>query len=618
MKRRRLDTATPGAVLADTWQSLDAWPAALAWCLLCALASWCLVTRRTSVAVALPVLGIAALMGLRRTVELWVILRDRAALAGHALLFWTPERFLAHVGRRAHGRVWFGFGFDWRPEHSQKLYELSKVDPAALTPAPRLLRLLGRGSAKPADTIGWAALHGIDPHETDLTVAEKTLEGGTLIVGTTQAGKGVLMNVLVTQSIARGDTVVVLDPKNSRRLRDAVETACRLAGRPAPYTFHPGTLTEGVRLNPLADYTRTSELASRITAVMQEEGPFAAFAWSAVHVIVELLTACGRTPTLVAVQSALTQGVDALLEEALERRWHPTAVQAAKNEAERRGLKGRDALDWVLTQWQAAGRRDPAIDAAAAVLRHDPEHYAKITASLVPVLTQLTSGALRDALSGADADAPLRPMISLKTVLTRRHVLYVALDALPDPVVASALGAIVLSDLASLAGERYNTRQTGERVCLFVDECSNVMNRPLIELLNKGAESGVRTTCAMQTVSDLAARLGGPDEARMALGNFNNVIALRTKDLVTQRFVTETFGRTYVAGVDAAVSAGRSSDDALGFHVGYAERHSSRREETIPADVLGKLPNCEFFASLAGGRLVKGRLPILVFKEGAS
>ncbi|MBO5658496.1 MAG: conjugative transfer system coupling protein TraD [Duodenibacillus sp.] len=615
MTRRSPNTATPAAVIASTWRRLDEVPALLAWWTVLGAAVALGGTERVSPALALIVGAIAFIAGMRRTLEAFCHWRERAALAGRPLLFWTTERFLKRVKACPSHHVWFGLGFDWRPEHSQKLYELTKIDPSVLTPPAWSLRLLGRGTGKPADSIGWSALHGMDPHETDLTVAEKTLEGGTLIVGTTQAGKGVLMNLLVTQAIARGDTVIVLDPKNSRRLRDAVEAACRHAGRPAPYTFHPGEQSDGVRLNPLADYTRTSELASRITAVMDEEGPFAAFAWSAVHVIVGLLTVCGRTPTLAAVHAALTLGIDTLLEEALCRRWHPGAVEAARAEAGRRGLKGRAAFDFVLAQWEQTGQTDPAIADGIAVFRHDPEHYAKITASLVPVLTMLTSGALRDTLSGADVGATLRPMISLKTVLTRRQVLYAALDALPDPVVASALGAILLSDLAALAGERYNTRQTGERVCLFVDECSNVMNRPLIELLNKGAESGVRTTCAMQTVSDLAARLGGPDEARMALGNFNNVIALRTKDLVTQRFVTETFGRTAVANVDAALSASRTADDPLAFGVGYAERVTSRREETIPPDVLGKLPNCEFFASLAGGRLVKGRLPILITKE---
>jgi len=63
----------------------------------------------------------------------------------------------------------------------------------------------------------------------------------------------------------------------------------------------------------------------------------------------------------------------------------------------------------------------------------------------------------------------------------------------------------------------------------------------LIEILNKGAEGGIYTTCALQTLADLAKRLGSEDAARMALGNFNNLIALRSKDRPTQDFVVETF-----------------------------------------------------------------------------
>lgn len=45
---------------------------------------------------------------------------------------------------------------------------------------------------------------------------------------------------------------------------------------------------------------------------------------------------------------------------------------------------------------------------------------------------------------------------------------------------------------------------------------------------------------------DLAKRLGSEDAARMALGNLNNLIALRTKDRPTQDFVVETFGNTAI------------------------------------------------------------------------
>ena len=162
-------------------------------------------------------------------------------------------------------------------------YELSKIDAARLIPPLWITRrLLGR-SIKDPDTIGQGFIHGVSLTESDLTVAEKTLEGGTLIVGTTQAGKGVLLTSLITESVLRGDTVIVLDPKNSGRLKDALFKAAALAGREAPLVLDPALKHEGVLLNPLTSYARPSELAGRLTAVMTEEGPFKAFAWSAVH-----------------------------------------------------------------------------------------------------------------------------------------------------------------------------------------------------------------------------------------------------------------------------------------------------------------------------------------------
>jgi conjugal transfer pilus assembly protein TraD len=41
------------------------------------------------------------------------------------------------------------------------------------------------------------------------------------------------------------------------------------------------------------------------------------------------------------------------------------------------------------------------------------------------------------------------------------HVLYMCLDSLPDPSVASAIGALALADQAARAGMRYNLGGTG-------------------------------------------------------------------------------------------------------------------------------------------------------------
>ena len=38
----------------------------------------------------------------------------------------------------------------------------------------------------------------------------------------------------------------------------------------------------------------------------------------------------------------------------------------------------------------------------------------------------------------------------------------------------------------------------------------------------------------------------------------------------------------------------------------------SDASDLIPSEYLGKLPNAQFFASLGGGHLMKGRVPVII------
>lgn len=622
-RRRSIFTAGTDAVRADTWRpAVELWPAA-AWSLTAAAALSMTLTAMTPPVPTLPMGLAAGVLGTLRLRSALGILKDRAALAGSALELISSRSFarrLLRARRDMAGKgnnetfapVWFGRGFDWGPEHAQKLYELSKIDVNRLLPARALCKLLTGTEPKDSRTVGLSAIDGLESRKKDIWVSEKTLEGGTLIVGTTQAGKGVLLTSLVTQAILRGESVIVIDPKMSSRLQNAVTAAAKLARRSAPLFFHPNH-PEGLRINPLTHFERPSEIASRITAVMSDSGPFTSFAWSAVNVVVDLLVHVGRTPSIATIEAVLTGDFEDLLLQAAEQDCGEDYFDMLVSEAKVKGKKGREGVLDVLERARAEERLSEATLKGAATYAHDPVHFSKITASLMPVLAMLTSGALRQTLSPRDDD-PLA--MSLSEIIAQRKILYVCLNSLPDPTVAGAIGSMLLADLASCAGERYNnTSISRNTVSLFVDECSNTINRSLIEILNKGAESGLRTTCAMQTVADLAARLGSTDEARMALGNFNSLVALRTKDRLTQEFVAETFGRTYIANTAATLTSASDTAHPGHFTAGASRQITASREEIIPCDVLGKLPNCEFFASLAGGRLIKGRTPILIPDE---
>jgi len=568
------------------------------------------------------------LMSFIRARQAQHVLVHRAALSGKPIqaLSYTQLRGLC----RDQSQLMLGFGFEWLPKHSQRLYELSKFNLNDLV-LPRWARLVvGRADeVKRDDEIGMPWIHGVEPDEFVLYRPLSNFEGGTLLVGTTQSGKGVALSSLISQAVYRGDPIIILDPKNSQRLKNNVIRACQDAGRRPPLEFHPAFPDRGVRLDPMFSWQKPTELASRIQSIMPPDtsGAFSAFGWAAVNVVVQGLVELEERPNLLKLVQYIEGGVEGVLQPTLERffdahapsDWRESArryVTAAREKGMKRPSEtATDELMGYILYYEreiSAQRRDKIIDSQISVFRHNREHYQKITANLLPILKQLTSGSLGLSLAPDPFDPhDHRPIMNLEKVVRAKHVLYVALDSLPDPAVASAIAGILLADASAMAGIRYNTGDTTDRISLFVDEVSNCINRPLIELLNKGSEAKFSFTCvAMQTFADISERMGSPDAARMALGNLNNLVALRAKDRETQDFITETFGKTYIRNVDVSFTS-HNNENLADFRAGVSKSMTMTREETIPAEVLGKLPNMEFFAFVSGGRLYKGRIPYL-------
>ena len=564
---------------------------------------------------ALPVLVACLLLflySLFRAIQALPRLRARAALAGFPSEFLSSERLYRLIKHIPADSVYLGRGFVWTPELANTAYRLTDAPLNPYTIPASLRALLTGTRGKDAEAIGQGWLHGIGPSEGPVFLTGKAADGGTLIVGTTQSGKGVLLTLLISEAIFRGEPVLIIDPKNSPRTLAALQRATDLAGHAPPLVFHP-TSDTGVRMNLLTNYGRLSEIASRIPWCLNETGPFVAFAWKAVYTAASLLVASGKPITLVALSEALAGGpIDLVFRTAA----YHFGQSRLLEEMALTGKKGeREQLQCVLDS-HLTENPDPSFPfkEALSLLTADPDHEAKLIAGLQPLLTSLTAGPLAESLSPTSED-PLRPLMSLKRLVKEKGVLYVATDALADSFTASSVATLLLADLAGLAAARYNTREPPTRIHLFIDEASNAMSEALIEILNKGAEAGIRTTCAMQTVSDLTARLKSEAAARMALGNFNNLIALRTKDLETARFAIETFGRTKIASTTTGLVSQSASDAPGRFSAGFTRRETSERESLLEASWLGRLPNTEYFASLAGATLVKGRVPIVSNKD---
>lgn len=606
--------------------------AVIAWALAFGWTTWLYFAGRLPLSWCAILWTLTLAMLIKRAFEALKVLHARARLSGSQLTFMTFND-LAKIMKGHPNDLWLGLGFRWWPEHSQKLYELMKLDWTKLTLHPMLTKILLSNSALPKEAAGLPIIHGVGDSEKSLFRPLKNFEGGLCLCGTTQAGKGVYLSHLVAQAIARGDVVIVIDPKHSSRLKDNILHACRACGRKDPLTFHPAFPDIGIRLDPMHSFTNATEIASRIRQAFPPnmDESFANFAWMAVNAIAQGLIALEIRPTLPLIAKYVKLGIYELLESLLERHaksyanpdWQKHYFELKEKAGKPPAPTVSERLMVLVALYETelhTTMPDPAIDGLIEVFRHNREHYSKITASLLPILSMLTTGKLADSLSPSLVDMhDTRPVMNLEKVINGGHVLYIGLDSMPNPTVASTLAGIWLADLANIAGRRYNlglSALNSQRISLFIDEVSNVINVPLIEILNKGAESGIQTTCAMQTIADLAHRMGSLEAAHVVLGNLNNLIALRTKDQMTQRFVVETLGKTYIANQSLAINNRAPDHLSPDYHSGLTRQMSSDLEPIFPADFLGKLPNCEAIVQVSAGYIYKTRCPILVAKKG--
>ena len=124
--------------------------------------------------------------------------------------------------------------------------------------------------------------------------------GHTLVLGTTRVGKTRLAETLITQDIRRGDVVIVFDPKGDADLLRRVYAEAKRAGRAKNfYMFHLGYPEVSARYNAIGNFSRITEVATRIANQLPSEGNSAAFkefAWRFVNIIARALVALDRRP----------------------------------------------------------------------------------------------------------------------------------------------------------------------------------------------------------------------------------------------------------------------------------------------------------------------------------
>lgn len=524
-------------------------------------------------------------------------------------------------------KLYLGKGFDWENRHAQKCFEILKLDWRKILYKQTLLeRIFFKQHKKMEENyIGAPWIHGLDLTEVDLSQSLSHTEGHTLITGTTGAGKTRLFQLLSMQFVAMGQATIMIDPKGDKDWKNGIEKVCSKLGQPDKFIyFHPAFPEKSARIDPLKNFSRASEIASRIAELIPSESGsdvFKSFSWQALNNVINGLIIIGKRPTIKGIKKYLEGGTEVLVSTTIEEYaklklddWE-NKILPYQNAVEKTTNKEKKAKIMVSFYEKELSEHynSAEIDALISMFVHDPSHFSKMIASLLPIMNMLSSGELGDLLSpDINNLADPRPILDTRKIINNKQVAYIGLDSLTDGIVGSAIGSIFTADLTAVAGDRYNYEVNDDFVNVFVDETSEVITDSLIQLLNKGRGAKIRLFIATQTIPDFADKLKSKDKALRVLGNINNLISLRVLDSETQNYIVDSMPKTRLKSIMR--SQGHNTDIAQPINHGgnVSEKLVEEEKYLFEPQLLGYLPNLEYLAKISGGRIIKGRLPVIL------
>jgi conjugative coupling factor TraD (TOL family) len=615
------------------------------------LAPWALMMPPGVAYGAGAVLG---LIGLIRGRQAWRVLRYHRNM--RRLPIYKVRSRKIPLSRR---KLFLGRGFRWTQKHTQRLRDTIRpevqryVQPGSLyqwarrkevawevVPILSLLARLFRVRAwwnllSPLPAVGGKpALHAVEPVEQDVWMDIGERVGHTLVLGTTRVGKTRLAEILITQDIRRGDVVIVFDPKGDAGLLRRVYAEAKRAGRTKDfYMFHLGFPQVSARYNAIGNFSRITEVATRIANQLPSEGNSAAFkefAWRFVNIIARALVALNRRPDYQQVRRYIndieplfTEYAEAHLESHGAEDWKEQVEELSSKISERNlpaALRGRSKEAIALMRHlQAQDLYDPVLDGLVSAFKYDKTYFDKIVSSVGPLMEKLTTGNIAELISPDYLDKnDTRPIFEWMEVIRRKGIVYVGLDALTDTTVASAVGNSMFADLVSVAGHIYKHGVDGESIdtpptiSMHADEFNELIGDEFVPLLNKAGGAGFQVTAYTQTWSDVEARIGNRAKAGQVAGNFNTMIMLRVKELATAEMLTDQLPKVEVFTLMSVSGVNDSSEPGSGIDF------SSRNEDRIsvsevplltPAELI-TLPKGQAFALLEGGQLWKIRMPL--------
>ncbi|ENM5835260.1 conjugative transfer system coupling protein TraD [Vibrio metoecus] len=543
----------------------------------------------------------------------------------------------------------------------------------------RILCWTLRNHYKPLPPVGGNPLYhatGFD-RERDIFIDLDDRVGHTMCYGQSRTGKTVWLRSQVSQDIARGDGACgVFDPKGDLELLGIMWSECKRLGREQDfYVFLLGDPEISARYNAIASFSRLTAIAGRIANQMSGTGDgqvFKDFAFNFMTYVAAAQLDMSEKPTFVTMKRDI-EDLEGLFnrygrflmkrdnpsyEEELQDLEKPKFKTNAKGDLVEEKLrigamKGRDyktvITDKLTTDFY---ERNPALinryfEGLRSTMKSDGQYISKLTASLIPLLTKLTSGQIAEIISpNYDNLGDERRTFSWDKIIQRKGIFYCGLSSMQDEVVADAVGTSFFSDLVAKAGEINNhgvnkgLPESSSKdiipIWLHCDEFQALVSgdgSEITSILNRSGSAGVRVTAYTQTRSDIEAKVGDAAKANVILGNFNSIVMLRVADPYTAEYLTDQVPEIDLLGIDVSggvtdggaftpkskFSTEESDDKASSGFFSTGTRAAVKIEDHRPIispETIMSLPKGQAFAFINRKYLYKLRFPILKDSSG--
>ena len=442
--------------------------------------------------------------------------------------------------------------------------------------------------------------------------------GHMLIVGGAGAGKTQTMIIFIIQDIWVSRAVLIIDPKGDNDIRNAVYFSYkkRSGDTKGIFEFDLAYPERSIHLDLFSNCSRPTEIATKICDCLPKEtanSEFSKMGESFLKTVCQGISIANKPLTFKRIyyyinnrEKLLVDCLEGYLKEVLGKERFKDLCTDIR-------IHKKDKMEAYLKAYREFDRNDD-VESVIKFADYDEEFIYKRAIMVFQIIEKLATGDIGKLLDPEDASA--NRTLSLRDIVDNQWVLLVSLHAMKDPDLSRIVGSLILSDLTALAGSRYAYEKGRlNKVALYVDEASEVLSEPFIQLLNKGRGAGFLTCLATQTVSDFIARTRNKAEADKVLGNLNNLLCMRSNDGETHRYFAERITKSTVKSRMVSHAVMASADSFYSQRGTLSESVSETESELVPPEILSSLPNGECFAVISGGHVVKARMPYVSFPD---